>query len=375
MSSPPIDYDALAAQHGGTPTSAIDYDALAAQHGGTVAGGGSPPAAAPMQQPSSVARLSSMMDPASTASLPAGSVSAQPDQSYADKATAWAQNVASDLKNGTDVTGVGSVLKKLGAHGLYSGNSQAVGDFMGSLPLGLAKMAQGAGETGQGNVAQGAKDVGSGALQAATIPSSVVAPEAAEATAAGAGKVASTVASKVPVLNAAALKESAGGLLQSVAHDANQVPVKLDNAGDAALSLMNWQKITQLGPTINKFLNRVTNPKLGPLTYEEGRDFYQVLGKMSAEETMKLAPAIRRDLTQMVVGLKQDLGNAADTVGRAADYYQGMQDYATGAKYQKWYDTAKDFLTNQVVQGIGKGVGIGAGTGVGYQLYKKLQSQ
>lgn len=34
MSTPTIDYDALAKQHGGIPT--IDYDALAAQHGGTV---------------------------------------------------------------------------------------------------------------------------------------------------------------------------------------------------------------------------------------------------------------------------------------------------------------------------------------------------
>ena len=33
MSTPAIDYDALAAQHGGAP--AVDYDALAAQHGGT----------------------------------------------------------------------------------------------------------------------------------------------------------------------------------------------------------------------------------------------------------------------------------------------------------------------------------------------------
>lgn len=35
MSTPAIDYDALAAQHGGTAQ--IDYDALAAQHGGTLA--------------------------------------------------------------------------------------------------------------------------------------------------------------------------------------------------------------------------------------------------------------------------------------------------------------------------------------------------
>ena len=38
MSTPTIDYDALAAQSGGTAQAApVDYDALAAQHGGTAA--------------------------------------------------------------------------------------------------------------------------------------------------------------------------------------------------------------------------------------------------------------------------------------------------------------------------------------------------
>jgi hypothetical protein len=152
-------------------------------------------------------------------------------------------------------------------------------------------------------------------------------------------------------LSPAALKESGAGLLQSVAHDANKVPVQLENAGDAALSLMDWQKKTQLGPTINKFLNRITNPKLGQMTYEEARDFYQLLGKLSVEETNKLAPPVRRDLVQMVVGLKQDIGNAADQVGRAAEYYQGLGDYAKGAKLQGWYDTAKDWGTKTAIGG------------------------
>ncbi|HUD64663.1 MAG TPA: hypothetical protein VMQ17_08800 [Candidatus Sulfotelmatobacter sp.] len=35
MSTPAIDYDAIARQHGGTAAAVVDYDALAAQHGGT----------------------------------------------------------------------------------------------------------------------------------------------------------------------------------------------------------------------------------------------------------------------------------------------------------------------------------------------------
>lgn len=172
----------------------------------------------------------------------------------------------------------------------------------------------------------------------------MAAPYVADAANAVAGKVVPSV-----------MKENAAGLLQSVAHDANQIPVKLDNAGDAAFNLMKWQDKTQLGPTLNKFLNRITNPKLGPLTYEDARDYYQLLGKMSADETMKMSPPVKRDLVQMVVGLKQDIGNAADQVGQAADYYKGLGDYAKASRLQDWYDTAKKYALNVGAGAVGAG--------------------
>lgn len=178
------------------------------------------------------------------------------------------------------------------------------------------------------------------------------------------------VASKV---SPTAMKEAAGGLLQSVAHDADKIPVQLENSGDPALKLMNWQGKTQLGPTINKYLNRITNPKLGPLTYSEARDYYQLLGRLSSDEASKLPPTVQRDLTQMVVGLKQDIGSSADQVGRAADYYKGMGDYATASRLQDWYDFTKDLLTKETVKGLAKGAGVGAGGAVGYQVYKQTQ--
>jgi hypothetical protein len=152
-----------------------------------------------------------------------------------------------------------------------------------------------------------------------------------------------------------AMKEAAGGLLQSVAHDANKVPVTLDNAGDAALKLMDWQKKTQLGATLNKFLNRVTSPKQGPLTYEEGRDFYSLLSNMSADEKLKMPAPVKYQVQQLAAGLKTDLGNAAETVSRAADYYKGMGDYAKAMKLQGWYDTAKKYLIRGALAAAGGG--------------------
>jgi hypothetical protein len=174
-----------------------------------------------------------------------------------------------------------------------------------------------------------------------------------------------------PLMNAldfSAQKQAAGSLLSSVANDANKVPVELENSQDAALRLMDWQKKTNLGPTINKFLNRITDPKQGPLTYADARDYYQLLGKLSVEENNNLAPTIQRSLGQLVAGLKQDIGNAADTVGKAADYYQGMGDFAAAAKHQEWFDAAKNWLIENAAKTALKGAGLGAG----YGLYKRL---
>lgn len=87
-----------------------------------------------------------------------------------DSIAKWTDNVADDIKYGTDKTGIGTVLKKMGAHGVYNGNSQAVGDFMASLPLGLLRAAKGGAETNQpGKVWQGTKDIVGGAGEAGTM--------------------------------------------------------------------------------------------------------------------------------------------------------------------------------------------------------------
>lgn len=104
-----------------------------------------------------------------------------PGDSTAAKLKLWTQNVQSDLMHGTNLTGVGSVLRAMGAHGLQYGSPENVARFMGSLPLGLARTAQGGAELAQpGQRVQGAKDVAGGALDASTIPGGFMAPEAGE---------------------------------------------------------------------------------------------------------------------------------------------------------------------------------------------------
>lgn len=117
--------------------------------------------------------------------LPMRTIAAQePANGMAQKFARWAGNVMNDLEYGTDHTGVGTVLKKMGAHGVSMGNPEEVGQFMASIPLGLLRYSKGMAEVTDpehGAVAwQGLKDAIGGASQAATIPTSFVAPEAGE---------------------------------------------------------------------------------------------------------------------------------------------------------------------------------------------------
>lgn len=194
MGSPAISFDAPLKQAATVPVPAgVTFD-QPLQSSTTVS-------VAPQDQSQAPQSIPATPQPKPTPTAPAlGSISATPgslpNDPMAARLSLWAQNVQSDLMNGTDITGVGHVLKAMGAHGLASGTSEDTAKFMGSLPLGLLRVIQGGAELPQsGKRWQGTKDVAGGALQAATIPASFMAPEGAEATATGLDRAGEAVAS------------------------------------------------------------------------------------------------------------------------------------------------------------------------------------
>jgi hypothetical protein len=121
----------------------------------------------------------------------------QPPSGPVDHVQRWANDLADDLRYGGNRTGIGSLLKHLGAQPLESGTSSGVADFMGSIPLGVLRMVKGTAELSgtPSQLWQGVKDTAGGALQASTIPSAFVAPESGEALE-GAGDAIASQASK-----------------------------------------------------------------------------------------------------------------------------------------------------------------------------------
>jgi len=182
-----------------------------------------PPATAPtsgVTPPPGYTLESAESQPAPTTS----SISADQPKTWIGKFSRWIENVDNDIKSGSDITGIGTLLKKMGAHGVYAGNSQAVGDFMASLPLGLLKASKGATEATpqalggpKGQTFQGLEDMASGGLQALIMPGMFIAPEAGEVAAEGLAKgtgavedAAGTVARKTGTLKGMARGASAG---------------------------------------------------------------------------------------------------------------------------------------------------------------------
>ncbi len=236
----------------------------------------------------------------------------------------WLNDVESDLRRGGRRTVVGKGLGFMQAQGdkgytgLESEVPPAVADFMGSVPLGVTKFAQGVAETPQHPV-RGPLKAASGALQAATIPMAFMG-----------GPVANRAIEAIPSA------EWAGKMFQSVAGDAGAVPVNLSRSGNEMLRVKELADAGAPMPqAIGKMLQRVTKPGGKLLDYVTARDFYSNITRLSADETARLNPIMKRQIGIVANALKQDIGDAAAQVGRAADYYSALRDYARAAQLKR----------------------------------------
>lgn len=285
-----------------------------------------------------------------------GIAAVPPPTGVADRFARWTQNVMDDIRHGTDLTGVGAVLKGLGAHGLDYGQPEKVGEFMGSIPLGVLRTSKGAAEVSQGKFTEGGKDVLGGVSQALTMPSMVAAPE-------GVGAGAAAIDRIIP--NADRASEAFKGVM-TAAHD---LPINITKPGDTALEI---QRLSESGSSrpkvIGDFLKRVTDPDKGPLTYKEARDFYSNATRLSADEFNRLTPNMRRNVGQFTSDLNSALEEAADNVGKLDAYQSAMGEYHRAMQMRAAGKTLKDLVTNKVAQGA---AAAGAGA-AGYYGVKEL---
>ena len=117
-----------------------------------------------------IQHLASTPAPSAGLSVPSNlTISAQPKPAgWLGSAENYLSELMGDVKYGTGVTLPGRALKA--PPGLYSGEPESVGNYMGSPVLGTLRAAEGATQIPQGKVWEGTKNVVGGALQAGQIP-------------------------------------------------------------------------------------------------------------------------------------------------------------------------------------------------------------
>jgi hypothetical protein len=80
---------------------------------------------------------------------------ADAEASPVDKAARWAQQVQDDINHGTDITGIGKVMKSLGSHGIDNSDHPLVGQMLALLPNGILNAVKGQAELAGSGVRPG----------------------------------------------------------------------------------------------------------------------------------------------------------------------------------------------------------------------------
>lgn len=294
----------------------------------------------------------------------------------------WAEDIADDLKYGTDKTGVGTVLKSMGARGVYSGNSQAVGEFMASLPLGLLKATKGATQTApqviggpEGRTWEGLKNVGGGLLQASTIPAAFVAPEASplskEGLLADAAEGASNAPAVVRDAAGSAVKSATAPFRESAAQPALQSGIRSTAAQVAQDAGVN----SPANPSIYKTMEEAADA-----VYAKAKGLYQVLDDATGGRVQRFTDRLEniRDGLNELTGTEEDTAKEASLLKAQKETEDAMQEAFAEAKANgvdpKTVDQAKaSFKQSQALYDLdtaiqrstsGKPVGVGNAEGL-----------
>jgi hypothetical protein len=287
--------------------------------------------------------------PQTPAAPPGNTLSAAP-------APSWGQQATEDLQQGGNRTVVGRTLGFLqgrggqGYTGLESGVSPAAADYVGSPFLGAARTVAGVQEIPEHPV-QGALDTGKGLFQAATLPMTFMG-----------GPVADAGIQSIPS------KAAAGKMFQSVMADAGDVPVNLNNASQP---LLRAQEISARGASMpqaaGKLLRRATQPGAPPITYGEARDFASNISSLSANDAMKMTGPMKSTINNLRSAFHRDIGDAAETVGRGADYRSALQEYASAMRLR---DNAQTAGLWALKKGLPMAGGAGAAAYEAHKLFR-----
>jgi hypothetical protein len=194
--------------------------------------------------------------------------------------------------------------------------------------------------------------------------------QTAELTAAGKGIV--NAAKAMPGVIARGLGAStarAGETLGAVRQAAGAVPIEM---GDAAQVATRITELAQRGGSmpraVRQILGRINDAEKGPMTFDEVRDFYSNISRLSTNEYHRLTPVMQREVGNLRSVLHEALTKGAETVGKGEDYASAIREYAKGSQLES---TVGDMGRDAAKWGA-RTLGVGAAGGVMKALYDYL---
>lgn len=331
-----VDYDALARQHG-----AIDADAPAMPAGATA---GMLPPSAPRTEPRH--RLTGVPGILSGIGVGVGRSIAGAGRAIEGVTGMNLPDLPIEEQAATPSEQVGAFAERVGEYAIPAG---MIGRSMAAAPMALRALAQGS-AAGAVGTAQGG-DVRSGIVPALLAGGATMVPGVIE----GGRRLAGVSSTRAAANIQAATKAATGAVVDT------QAP------GRAGLRAMELQAAGGSMPrAATQFMRRITDPKAADLTFEEARDFYSNLSRMSSNDFGRLNPVMQRQIGEMRAALHEALVASAESVGAGQQYASGIKEYAKAAHAAQQWDAAKPALM-RTLRRLGGFVAGGAGAGAAYK--------
>jgi hypothetical protein len=328
----------------------------------------SAPAAAP-EGPWSKYAAAAPEAPAEAPAVTTNKIGAKPQpEGLAGKAEQWFSDLGEDIRKGGDRTIVGRGLQALGAQPTNNGQGQGAGDFMLSPLLGPARALEGSAQIGQKDKNwQGVKNVFGGTLDAAQIPASFIAPEAAPAAEAVADvtkaalKPTAKMADRViETLSKTASKEGFAFEAKSVPEAFSSLTDQFISRAKAAYKALDTAVNGELQPVLDKISDTKKAAKVqSNLDPEKSGQLIKQVEELTARKTEIIARAAQNGMPDAEQVLKQadkdySRGKALEALTKKAKGASGAAREGGKTNPSK-FATVVDNVANQekITRGLG----------------------
>jgi hypothetical protein len=152
---------------------------------------------------------------------------------------------------------------------------------------------------------------------------------------------------------------NAGKGFQEVSSVVAKHPVEMTDAlSKSAFQVSQFARNgSQMPSPVSKFLERITDPDLPPLTYDDARQFYTNINKLTAADKMTTNPQMKMYISQLAHDLGDSIEATAARGGQQQTFVNSMKEWHDASRV----DDAKEAIREHAVEALIKGAAGGAG--------------